>query len=122
MEENTIFPGLEKVLGKKGVLEGNLNQHHAFEGKLKEVVKYSGDTSVEKYDANALKKLMDGVAEELHKHLKEEIESLLSLREYGDGEGLLQVWKKGENEASRQDKVCNVSFPYDALKFSVEMV
>lgn len=103
LEETQMFPGFEGVIGKKGFLEGNVDQHHAFSGGLKELKRYAESTSSEEYSGAKVVSIIDGFSARLHEHLKEEIGSLLSMKPY-DGPRLLKVYKEAEAEAGKQDK------------------
>ena len=46
-EETLMFPGFEKVIGKAGFLQSNLDQHHAFEPGLKKLLEFAIQTKVE---------------------------------------------------------------------------
>lgn len=104
LEEGTMFPGYEKVAGTTGLLSVNVEQHHAFEPQLKQLLAYSTDTSPDKYVAGTVRKIIEEMAPDFHKHLGDEINTLLSLQSYS-GEALLKVYKRAVAEAKKQDKV-----------------
>ncbi|KAL1965836.1 hypothetical protein VTN77DRAFT_5157 [Rasamsonia byssochlamydoides] len=103
LEEERMFPDFEKVIGTPGFLEGNINQHHAFQPALKRLLAYGSDTQPADYDAVTLRSIVEEMAPGLRQHLSDEIQSLLSMRSY-DGKALLKVYKDCEAEAGKQDK------------------
>lgn len=105
IEEEKMFPGFEKVIRKPGFLEGNVNQHHAFQPALKRLLAYSKETKPEGYDSAILRGIVEEMAPPLRGHLSDEIGTLLSMQPYDDGEALLKVYKECEAQAGKQDKV-----------------
>ena len=104
LEETQMFTGFEEVMGKPGFLEVNVEQHHAFEPGLKELLAFANDTRPEDYKPEMIQSIINSFATPLQGHLHGEITTLLSMRPY-DGEGLLQVYRKCEATAGEQDKV-----------------
>lgn len=102
-----MFPSFEKIIGKDGFLEGNVDQHHAFQPALKKLLAYGSDTKTEQYDAVMLLAIVEELGPALRQHLSDEIPSLLSMQPY-DGPALLEVYKECEAEAGKQDKVSPV--------------
>lgn len=92
LEEQVMFPGFEKAIGKPGFMEENVNQHHAFEPALKKALAYGSDTKPADYNASTLRGIIEEMAPGLREHLSDEIQSLLSMRPY-DGEALMRVYK-----------------------------
>ncbi|KAL1872622.1 hypothetical protein Plec18167_006740 [Paecilomyces lecythidis] len=103
LEEEQMFPGFEKIIGKDGFLEGNVDQHHAFQPALKKLLAYGSDIKPEQYDAAVLLAIVEELGPALRQHLSDEIPSLLSMQPY-DGPALLEVYKECEAEAGKQDK------------------
>jgi hypothetical protein len=101
IEEDRIFPGFEKVIGKPGLLNANVEQHHIFSGALEGLLAYANSTSPKDYSGERLRSIIDGFSEPLCKHLHEEIDTLLSLRGY-DGPALLKVWKENNRPNSKE--------------------
>lgn len=83
-EEKCFFPAVEAATGLKGIMEANVEQHHLFEPGLEALGKYATETSVEDYDGKKLQAIIDEFGVILSKHLNEEIETLISLKEYDD--------------------------------------
>lgn len=105
LEEKQMFPGFEKVIGTTGFLNSNVEQHHAFEPQLKNLLKYGSHTSHVDYDATTVRTIIKEMAPSFRRHLSDEIDSLLSMQPY-NGAALLKVYKHCVGEATKQDKVC----------------
>jgi hemerythrin-like domain-containing protein len=109
-EEVVMFPGIENALGQEGVMATNLEQHHAFEASVEEFSQYISSRTVETYDAQILKQLIDKFGRLLVQHLHDEINSLLSVQERVDnsGEILTQYYLLFEKKlVSQSSLVCN---------------
>ncbi|KAI9710712.1 MAG: hypothetical protein M1820_002545 [Bogoriella megaspora] len=104
LEETRMFPGFEQVAGKTGLLNSNVEQHHAFSGGLQKLKEYAVSTDPSAYSGSKLQSIIDEFSAALQTHLHEEIDSLLSLRLY-DGKALLEVYKQCEAAAGDQPKV-----------------
>jgi len=104
LEEQVMFPGFEKAIGKPGFMEENVNQHHAFEPALKKALAYGSDTKPADYSASTLRGIIEEMAPGLREHLSDEIQSMLSMRPY-NGEALMRVYKECVAQAGKQDKV-----------------
>jgi len=83
-EETILFPKIESITGQKGLMERNVEQHHAFMGGLEEFQRLSKETGVEEYDGMKLREVIDGFGEELTEHLTAEIGTFLELEKYPD--------------------------------------
>jgi hypothetical protein len=101
IEEDRIFPGFEEVIGKPGLLNANVEQHHIFSGALETLLAYATSTSPKDYSGERLRAIIDGFSEPLCRHLHEEIDTLLSLRAY-DGPALLKVWKENNRPKTKE--------------------
>jgi hemerythrin-like domain-containing protein len=82
-EEAVLFPALEKLAGKKGIMEVNVQQHDVFQPRLAEFNKYVETTKPADYSAERVRELVDAFAPALMTHLADEIPTLMGLREYG---------------------------------------
>src|SRR3569833_396502 len=85
-EEEDVFPQLEALVGKPGLMEANVEQHKAFHDGLVEYSRYvkavqAGD---ETYDGQKLRDILDGFMPTLRQHFVDEIDTLLRLDEYED--------------------------------------
>ena len=104
-EETALFPEIERLAKKPGLMEQNVEQHHAFHPGLHRFKDFSKQTLPEKYDAVVLRGIMDEFAEILSKHLAEEIDTLLGLDDCDEQE-LKKAWKVFEKRVySDADKV-----------------
>ncbi|KAL3495108.1 hypothetical protein BJX62DRAFT_14471 [Aspergillus germanicus] len=93
LEEEVMFPGIERDLGKEGLMQGNLEQHRAFEGAMEEFKGYVEKLSTnsggecERYDGVVLRGLIDKFGNVLVEHLHEEIRNLLKVAREHDVSG-----------------------------------
>jgi len=85
-EETLFFPWLEDYIGIKDHMGKNIEQHHAFHPGLKELDDYATGLTAgkETYDGANVRKIIDNFGPILAQHLKEEVESLEALEEFGD--------------------------------------
>ena len=79
-EEEDMFPGLEKLANRPGILSQNLEQHHAFEEPLQNLGDYVTKTSGANYDGMKLRSLWEALAPSLQKHLEEEPDTFWQLK------------------------------------------
>lgn len=100
-EEADFFPFVEEATGKKGLMDANVEQHHAFQTGVEGFHAYVRDCirGKENYDGDKVVKMIDGFGETLAKHLADEIPTLLQLREYGEEKlGLMEKMFQDEGE------------------------
>ncbi|KAH8170308.1 hemerythrin HHE cation binding domain-containing protein [Sarocladium implicatum] len=85
-EETIFFPGIERLTGEKGVMDTNLEQHHAFEKGLNIFEEYVHACLVgnETYSGARVVQLIDEFGPILATHLTEEIPTLLALERFGE--------------------------------------
>jgi hemerythrin-like domain-containing protein len=85
-EEQVYFPLVEELAGKKGIIDINAEQHHAFETGAEKFITYiqACTEGKEPYIGNKIVQLIDGFGPILVEHLEDEIPTLLSLRRFGD--------------------------------------
>lgn len=57
-EEKYLFPSIEEYIGKRGLMEGNVNQHHAFYPGLHAFRDYSQQTAPEDFNDDTLLSLI----------------------------------------------------------------
>lgn len=84
-EETIFFPEVEQLTGQKGIMDQNVEQHHAFLPGMDAWTQYASDCMTDgsqRFDAVHFKKLIDGFAPQLVSHLTEEIQTLLALDKY----------------------------------------
>jgi len=89
-EETTIFPRLEEAVGQKGLMDRNVEQHHAFLPGLDAYEQYVKSTPPANFSSKKLKEIIDSFAAKLVEHLHEEIQTLVDLKQW-DPEGKLRV-------------------------------
>ncbi|KAK0712359.1 hemerythrin HHE cation binding domain-containing protein [Lasiosphaeria miniovina] len=84
-EEDQIFPIIEKMAGVTGIMEVNVEQHHAFHDPLDKFIAYTNDVIAgkQKYDGAVVVASIDEFGPLLVTHLADEIPTLLALRQYG---------------------------------------
>lgn len=101
VEEETMFPLIEQLAGKPGIMDGNIEQHHAFESGLLVYKAYVFDTKPEDFSPQELRRILDSFCYILSEHLHEEIPTLLDLHIY-DSDALMKIWKTTEKAALSQ--------------------
>jgi hemerythrin-like domain-containing protein len=97
-EETTMFPLIEKLAGKPGLMSGPHQQHEEFHDGLVTLQEYavSHNERPDEYQWSAMKAIIDGFAPTLFKHLTEEIDIILDLEKTCDSDGLRKVWAEAE--------------------------
>ena len=102
-EEDDGFPLIEEMAGEKGIMDANVQQHHAFlEGlnALERYVKACG-AGTERYEGSKVVAMIDRFGKGLAGHLADEIPTIEGLRKYGEKmAGLRSVF---EREAKRNE-------------------
>lgn len=85
-EEEHAFPAIEAMAGVKGIMNNNVEQHHAFHGGLETLGAYVTDCKAgkQKYDGRKIVEIIDGFGAALAEHLADEIPTLVGLRQYGE--------------------------------------
>lgn len=93
MEETTLFPAIERITGEVGVMEKNVEQHHAFLPGLAAYKEYLERVrnSPLTFNAQHLLALITSFAPILLEHMADEIATLLSLSHYGEKLPLLKM-------------------------------
>ncbi|PNP56394.1 hypothetical protein THARTR1_03550 [Trichoderma harzianum] len=85
-EEKWFFPEIEAITGEKGIMDVNIEQHHAFEDGLKEYHAHleSAESGTGTYDGAKLKNIIDSFMPVLRQHLQDEIFTLKAFDKYKD--------------------------------------
>jgi len=85
-EEATFFPEIEKFTGEKGIMDANVQQHHAFEKGLEAFHTYVDEclAGKKKYDGSRIISIIDSFGKDLIQHLTDEIPTLLDLKRHAD--------------------------------------
>jgi len=84
-EEEEFFPMLEAMAGEKGIMEANVEQHHAFHDALEAFAAYVRECAAgrERYDGRKVVEMIDVFGPTLMQHLADEIPTIQGLRKYG---------------------------------------
>ncbi len=84
-EEENFFPFVEALAGVKGIMNANVEQHHAFHKPLEafHACFEAFAAGTDRYDGNKLVGLIDAFGMMLTQHLADEIPTLQGLKEYG---------------------------------------
>lgn len=100
-EEVDFFPTVEAMAGEKGMMEANVEQHHAFHDPLEAFDQYIKAIAAgqDKYDGKKVVGLIDAFGPALMQHLADEIPTIQGLRKYGDKMADLQ--KKFDEEGEK---------------------
>jgi hemerythrin-like domain-containing protein len=80
-EETAYFPAIEEAADMPGLMDGNIEQHHALEEGLERLRRYANETNKWEYDAEQLRRVIEELAGPLRTHLHEEIPTILDLHE-----------------------------------------
>jgi hypothetical protein len=107
-EEKEFFPIIETISGIKGLMTQNVEQHRAFTPGFEEFEGYCRTCPPAEYDGEKLKRLVEGFAEPLTKHLYDEIQTLRALDKY-DSVRIRQAYQRFEKSLMATD---NVSLVY----------
>jgi hemerythrin-like domain-containing protein len=81
-EEKAFFPDIESISGVDGLMEQNVEQHRAFTPGFEAFEAYCRSCESGEFDGEKVRRLVEGFAEPLVKHLHDEIETLRALDEY----------------------------------------
>lgn len=101
VEEEFMFPEIERFSGRPGLMEDPRHQHELFHGGLEDLLKYASETKPENYrweGPGGMKAIVDGFAGHLTDHLYAEIDILLGLGDLDDKQ-LREAWDKAEAHA-----------------------
>ncbi|KAI5459693.1 hemerythrin HHE cation binding domain-containing protein [Mariannaea sp. PMI_226] len=114
-EESQFFPYVETATGKKGIMEKNIQQHEAFHEGLETFKSYIQEciSGKVKFDSAKIITIIDEFGETLTQHLREEIPTILGLREYGEDKfsTIKQVFDaEGEDSMKKLGLVAGLPF------------
>ncbi|KAF2259918.1 hypothetical protein CC78DRAFT_536757 [Lojkania enalia] len=84
-EEEFFFPKIEHITGRKGLMDGNVQQHEAFHSGFHAWGQWLQDARSGKteFDGEKCVALMDAFVAPLSTHLADEIPTLLALSQFG---------------------------------------
>jgi hypothetical protein len=95
---------MERITGVKGLMEGNVVQHHTFIPGIEEFQRYCEGKTADVYSGRELRKIIEGFGYKLSLHLMEEIGTLQGLEIY-DGPVLKEAYMMFDIELRKGDKV-----------------
>lgn len=104
VEEEFMFPAVEKLLGVPGAMETNVEQHHAFEKGLELYGEYVIKTKPEEFCGHQLRDILDSFVAVLVRHLHDEIPTLLNLHNL-DSREMDKIWQKCAHEATKDTDI-----------------
>lgn len=121
MEETFLFPNIETKTGEKGIMEKDVEQHHAFLPGLKAYKSYLDTCSnnQDSFSGTHLNQLIDAFAPKLLEHLHDEIPSLVSLSRFGDKLPLRNMIAAGGRK-TEQSLTGGTAFFFRNLDFDFE--
>lgn len=103
VEDDFLFPELEKLLGRPGAMEENTKGHETFMQAFHDFQAYISDSeTVNRFDGAKWRGLMESFAPDLIQHLHDEIPTLLSLHVL-EPKALTKVWAQAHKMATQND-------------------
>ncbi|CEJ62864.1 hypothetical protein PMG11_11349 [Penicillium brasilianum] len=96
-EDEILFPMLDTFTGTKGIMSKSEEQHNAFLDGVDEFSQYIQRVTVREYDGTELRRIIQGFANPLLLHLRDEPIQLLQIGEKFGGARLKSVWDKFES-------------------------
>ncbi|KAK4163961.1 hypothetical protein QBC43DRAFT_318476 [Cladorrhinum sp. PSN259] len=105
-EETELFPNLDKAAGQKGLMDGAVHEHEAFQGGLEKFTKYLKDKGAD-WKSSELIAIMDEFKDALHSHLKAEPPAIVALAKYSTPEKPIDILGIAEAAGKKQ-----VSLPF----------
>lgn len=103
-EEKDFFPSVEEISGVEGLMSRNVEQHRAFTTGFERFETYCRTCLPADYDGLKLRSLVEGFAEPLVQHLRDEIDTLRALDLYDSGR-IRQAYQKFEKSLMDTDNV-----------------
>lgn len=104
VEEEFLFPEIERLSGDPHIMDTNLQEHESFHDALEAVKKYAYNTLPENYDGEHFKALLLPLGQAVVKHLHHEIPTLLDLHKYDADELALIRKELARRSQARTDK------------------
>ena len=106
-EESCMFPDIEALSGRPGLMDGPKHQHEEFTPGLDRLLQYAANTEAGKYrwkGTGGMQEIVDGFGASLTAHLYEEIDVFLGL-DFLNSDELRKYWDKAEVFAKAQGKI-----------------
>jgi hemerythrin-like domain-containing protein len=103
VEETFIFPELEKVMSRPGLMDDPKHQHGLFHDGMERILEYASTTTPEEYrweGPDGMKAILDSFSKHLADHLYAEIDVFLSMQDL-DGDLLKKTWGSAEGIAKQ---------------------
>ncbi|MCJ1458856.1 hypothetical protein MMC28_009230 [Mycoblastus sanguinarius] len=119
VEEEYFFPTIERIAHKPGLMEVNVEQHESFHPGFYRFRDYVRNTNPDDFDGELLQGIMDGFSPILQQHLKEEIGTLLELKDC-DEEQLRACYKILEEKVLDCDKSTVYPFVMGTVDWTYE--
>ncbi|TGO18198.1 hypothetical protein BTUL_0011g00020 [Botrytis tulipae] len=116
-----FFPAIEKAAGRKGLMDGAVDQHAAFHDGLERFKSYLQEKGPS-FSSKELIKIMDSFSESLYNHLKEEPQAIAGLSQYNTPETPIDILAIAAEAGKKQ---VNISFLFNILPvffFNMESV
>lgn len=104
VEDDYMFPAIEKLLGQPGAMEENNRGHQSFAEGLAIFQKYVFITKSAEYNGATFRHIIESFAPTLIQHLHNEIPTLASLHQV-DSKELMKIWKKAESLATKDNSL-----------------
>ncbi|KAF3764674.1 hypothetical protein M406DRAFT_356620 [Cryphonectria parasitica EP155] len=111
VEESFIFPEIEKLADRPGLMDDPKHQHELFHGGMVRLLEYTQSTRPQDYrwaGSGGMKEIVDSFSKELTDHLYAEIEVFLSLKDL-DSARLRKIWDDGEAIAKKSTTLSNLA-------------
>ncbi|KAK0721227.1 hypothetical protein B0T21DRAFT_337901 [Apiosordaria backusii] len=89
-EETEFFPNLDKAAGQKGLMDGAVHEHEAFQGGLQKFKQYLQDKGAD-WKSNELIVIMNEFKDAFHSHLKAEPPAIVALAKYSTPEKPIDI-------------------------------
>ncbi|KIX05205.1 uncharacterized protein Z518_06077 [Rhinocladiella mackenziei CBS 650.93] len=110
VEDDFLFPEIEKMLKRPGAMEENTKGHQSFAEGLAIFQKYVFVTKASEFHGVTFRHIIESFAPDLIQHLHDEIPTLACLHVL-DSDALMKVWKQTERLAA-QDAELYCSAPW----------
>ncbi|OCT48622.1 hemerythrin HHE cation binding domain-containing protein [Cladophialophora carrionii] len=104
VEDDYMFPALEKLLGRPGAMETNTKGHESFADGLAVFQKYVFVTKPAEFNGVTFRHIIESFAPDLIQHLHDEIPTLVSLHVL-DAKEVMKVWKHAEHLATKDNSL-----------------
>jgi hemerythrin-like domain-containing protein len=122
MEEEELFPRLEKALNRPGAMANNVAEHHDFHDGLMRFQDYVYNTEADDYDGPTLHAIIESFGSLVEKHLHNEIAPLYDLHVI-ESNTLKALWNDVEKDYQPNfDKYRYVTIPLISYLFYFDRI